>query len=144
MGYVSAAFSIMGGLSSMLAGAKARRDARVAADNEAMMEGHVTDAKIKSLDVEQRTLAGQTQARAAGSNVKIGTGSPLQILAEQARNFADEKRIVRQAGATKAAQAQTRGKMVGNQAFYGGLSNAFGSFGNAFSMISAQSQSTGP
>lgn len=138
MGYVGAAFAIMGGLSSMLAGAKARRDAKTAAQHEATMEGHVTDAKIQSLDVEQRTLAGQTQARAAGSNVKIGKGSPLQILAEQARNFADEKRIVRQAGATKAAQAQTRGKMVGNQAFYGGMSNAFSSFGSAFSMIGSE------
>lgn len=135
MGYVSAAMMLIGGVKSFLDAGKAKDEARDAAAEEARLEGIVTDAKVKSLDVEERVLAGQTRARAAGSNVKIGTGSPLQVLAEQARTFADEKRVVRQAGASRAAQAQTRGNMIGNQAYRQGIGNAITSASSAFSLI---------
>ncbi|RKX24544.1 MAG: hypothetical protein DRP45_07970 [Candidatus Zixiibacteriota bacterium] len=141
MGYVAAAMAVIGGVSSILGARSAKEDARLAANEEARLEGIVTDSKVTGLQAEQRQLRGETISRAAGSGVNTQVGSPLQLLAEQAREFGREIRTVKQAGATRAAQAQTRGAMVGNQAMYQGFGQAASSMSNAFSLFA---QAKGP
>ncbi len=136
MGYVAAAMQLIGGVSSLLGGVKAKRDARAAAKEEARLEGIVTDSKVTGLQAEREQLRSTTIATAAGSGVNAQVGSPLQLMAEQARQFSREIRTVKQAGATRAAQAQTRGRMVGNQAMYSGFSQAAAGIGNAFTLFS--------
>jgi len=137
--FVMAAMAAISTASSLVGASKAKSAAKGAAREEARLEGIVTEAKITSLDREERVLRGETLGAAAGSNVKVDRGSPLQILAEQARTFADEKRVVRQAGASRAAQAKTRGRMVGDQAMYQGVSQAANTAASAFSMFSQMS-----
>jgi hypothetical protein len=137
MEYVAAAMAIIGVVTSLTGAAEAKEDAAAAAAKEAGLEGIVTEAKIKSLETEERILRGKTLASAAGSNIKVDRGSPLQILTEQARTFADEKRTIARAGASRAALAQTRGRMVGNQAMYAGLGAAAASASTAFSLFAA-------
>jgi len=129
MGFVSAAIGVI----SLIGASKAKSSARKAAAEEARLEGIVTGAKIETLQQEETVLRGQTIAGAAGSGVNVTKGSPLQILAEQAKTFAREKKTVATAGASRAAQAKTRGRMVGQQAMYHGISSALGSFGQAAS-----------
>jgi len=138
MGYVQAAMAIFQGLQSYLGGKEAKEDAEYAANEEARLEGLVTDAKLETIKTEKRVMRGETLASAAGANVMIDRGSPLEILKEQARVFGNESRVVRQAGASRAAQAQTRGRNIGKQAMYAGLGNAAGSFGTAFALIQQQ------
>ena len=131
MDFIAAALSIIGGR-------KAKKGAEQAAANEAAMEVELTNAKLEDLKMEERSLAGQTRARAAGSNVKVDIGSPLEILAEQARNFTRERQTVAKVGATRASNTMLRGKMVGQQALYQGwsqgLTQASSAMKSAFGM----------
>jgi len=135
MQFVAAAVGVLGLLSQLGGGAAAKKDAAKAAANEAKLEGIVTQSKVAGLEAEQRQMASSTKAMAAGSGVSATTGSPLQILAEQAREFGREIMTVRKAGASRAAQAQTRGRMTGNQAMYQGFSQAASSASNVFSLF---------
>ena len=141
MEFIAAGMALVSGISSLLGASEAKKDARAAAKEEARLEGIVTESKVTGLQAEQRQLRGETISRAAGSGVRADVGSPLQILAEQAREFGREIRTVKQVGATKAAQAQTRGAMVGNQAMYQGFGQAASSMSNAFSLFA---QAKGP
>ena len=127
MGFISAAMGIV----SLIGGAKAKSDAEAAGRSQARMENRITDEKLYNLGQEERQLAGTTRATAAGSGVKADTGSPLTILAEQARTFARERRFTSEVGAEKASLAKQRGQMAGQQAMYSGISGALSAFGQA-------------
>ena len=131
MGFVSSFLSIWGGI-------KGKEEAEKFAGIESALELKLTGAKIDDLKQDERVLAGQTRARAAGSGVKADTGSPLTILAEQARNFAKDRMITAQVGATKASNTVLRGKMVGRQSLYQGwgqgLDKATSTMMSAFGM----------
>jgi hypothetical protein len=135
MEYVAGAMALVGMVSSVLGARSAKQDAKAAARQEQKLEGIVTAAKVTSLRKEERTLRGDTLAAVAGSNVKTDVGSPLTVLAEQAKTFRSEIGTVKQAGATRAAQAATRGKMAGNAAMYQGFSQAATQGSNAFMMF---------
>jgi len=132
---ISAIIAAVGGISSALGGKKAREGSKYAGKMEAKQEQIVTQAKLEDLRVEERVMKGQTIAGAAGSNVKVDMGSPLEVLAEQARNFARERQTVAQAGATKAANAAIRGNMVGQQAAYQGFGQAASGLSSAFQIF---------
>jgi hypothetical protein len=123
--YVQGALALVSIGSSIFGGMKGKSASEKAADEEARLEGVVTEAKVRSLRKEERTLAGDTRAAAAASGVKADMGSPLDILKEQAITFQEEINTVKKSGATRSSQAQTRGRMAGNQAMYRGLSDAF-------------------
>lgn len=142
MPYVMAAMTAISIISNLTGAKAAKKSAAEQADEEARLEGIVTDAKLTTLDREERQLRGDTIGAAAGSNIKVDTGSPLQILKEQAKTFADEKRVVKQAGASRAAQAQTRGRMVGQQAMYQGIGQAASTAANAFSLYASMGGKT--
>ena len=135
MEYVAAAMAIIGAASSIMGGLKSKSSAEKAADKETYLEGVVTDAKVRSLRKEERTLAGDTRAAAAGSGVLADVGSPLDILKEQAMTFQREINTVKTAGATRSAQSQTRGRMAGRAAMYQGLSQGAQGLSSVFSIL---------
>ena len=128
--------SILGVGSGLLGGAKASSAAKKEARAQAATDLRVTQEKLYLLDEEERELAGTTRARAAGAGVKADKGSPLTILAEQARTFAREKLFTSQVGAEKAAITKQRGENVASSARYGSYSQAAQGASNAFSLFS--------
>jgi len=127
--------SLVSGAASIFGGMSASKDAKRAAKEEAGLESIITQSKVVDLEKQEEVLRGQTVAAAAGAGVKTTKGSPLEILAEQAREFAREKLTVQQVGASRASAAMTRGKMVGRQAMYQGVGQGVSALGSAFSMI---------
>jgi hypothetical protein len=132
---IAAVAAGIGALSSILGGRSAAKDAKRAAAEDARLEGIVTREKIRQIGVEERVLRGETIAAAAGSGVKAGVGSPLQILAEQAREFGRQKTITSEVGASKAASALQRGQMAGSQAKYSSYSSAANQFASMFNIL---------
>lgn len=140
---VSVGISALGMISDFLGGKKASSAAKKAARKEAAAEGAVTVERLRQLEVEERATAGATRAGYAGGGVKADRGSPLQILAEQAKEFAYEKQITAQVGATKAASAMQRGRDVGNAVKYQSYSNLARGASNIFSIISKAGAKSG-
>jgi len=137
MAWVQAGIAIVGLISSLMGGKKSSDAAGKAASSEMSAEGKVTQSKLLDLHKEEEVLRGQTIAATAGSNIKTGMGSALEILNEQAREFDRERFTVSQVGATKVAAAGARGHMVGQAAMYQGIGQAAGYAANAFSIIAA-------
>jgi len=133
---ISAGLQAFGIGVDLFGGAKAGKAAEKAAAAEAATDLRVTQERVYQLNQEERALAGQTRARTAGSNVKADKGSPLTILAEQARSFAREKMFTSQVGAEKAQLAKTRGKMVAQDARYQSYGQALSGASSAFSLFS--------
>jgi hypothetical protein len=121
-------FDLVGGKK---AGKAAKRESRI----QAQQERELTQEKLLNLKIEERTLAGDTRARAAGSHVKVGQGSPLDVLAEQAKTFARESNITARVGATNAAVIRQRGKNVADQAKYGSYGRVSAGLGDAFKLF---------
>ena len=82
-------------------------------------------------------LKGQTIAGFAGSNVKTDVGAPLEIVKEQAKEFAHERKITAQVGASKAAQGLQRGRDVGDMYKYQSYSNLAKGASNIFSLMNS-------
>lgn len=139
---VMAVSAAVGAIANIAGGASSSKDATAAALNEARAESGVTGAKIEQLRRDERILKGQTLAAVAGSGVKVGIGSPMQIAAEQAREFARERAIVAKVGATKAQAGLQRGSMVASQARYQGYGQGLSQAATAFSLFA--SLKTGP
>ena len=133
---VSVGISALGMISDFLGSKSASSAAKRAAKKEAVAEGRVTVERLRQLEVEELAMAGATRAGYAGSGVKADKGSPLQILAEQAKEFSYEKQITAQVGATKAAAALQRGRDVGNAVKYQSYGNLARGASNIFSIIS--------
>ena len=129
MGAISAAM----GLVSLFGASKGAKAAKKAGKAEAALGQRVTAEKIHMLKQEERTLAGDTRNIAAGSNVKADTGSPLTVLAEQAKRFARERKFVSEVGAEKSNIARQHGRNVAEQTMYSGVQSALGAFGQAAS-----------
>jgi hypothetical protein len=135
MEYVAAAMAIIGAGSSIFGGISGSKAAKSAAKVQGRQELELTQAKIEDLKLEERNLAGQTKAAVAGAGVKVGAGSPLEVLAEQAKNFMRERQTVAKVGATNASVINKRGSMVGKQALYQGVGQGASQMSNAFSLF---------
>jgi len=137
-------------ISGFIASKKASKAAKEQAKEEARLEGIVTREKIRQLGVDERTLYGQTVAGQAGSGVlgiqpnlgstQIMAGSPQAVLAEQKKSFAQEKKIVGQVGASKAAAALTRGKNLADQYRWSGYANVASGVSNILTNYSAMTK----
>ena len=122
-------------ISGFLCAKKASSAAKKAAKKEAIAEGKVTAERIRQIGREEQITGGETIARQAGSGVKVSEGSPLMILADQAKEFAHERRVTQEVGATKAAAALQRGRDVGNAVKYQSYSNLANGASNIFSIM---------
>ena len=136
------------GIATSLSGARsAEQRAEEQAEEEARLEGIVTEERLRQMDVEEMVTRGETIAAAAASGVEVsgrqadmdgpvgeksvmGKGSVVDILAEQAYNYAREREAVSEAGATRAANALSRGAMAAEQARYQGISTALNQAAN--------------
>ncbi len=126
-------FAALSGMFSLIGGRMAKTAAEREGNLIAGQEDLITGAKVADLKIQERVMSGQTQAAAVGSGVKATTGSPLEILAEQARQFARERDVTAQVGAMKSRLARERAYNVGQAALYQSYGAAASSFGKAFS-----------
>ena len=127
MGFINAGL----GLLSLYQGMMGRSAANDAARAQAGTEKRMTEEKLFQNEQEERQLAGTTRAAAAGSGVTANVGSPLTMLAEQAKTFARERSFISEVGASRADQTLQRGRNTGNAAMWGGITSAIGSFAAA-------------
>lgn len=123
--------SLLGSALSFGGSKSAKRAAKRAAAEQARQERVVTEARIEQLFKEERSLAGTTVARQAGSGGVVNQGSVLQILKEQADEFRLERDTVRSAGASRVAVALAQGSSVASQASAQGLASLFQGIGQA-------------
>ncbi len=127
MGFLN---SVIGAL-SLFGGFSAAKDAKQAAKGEAALNTRITQEKNLINKQEERILAGTTRAVAAGSGVKANVGSPLTILAEQARTFSRERQFTSEVGAENSRLAIQRGRNVADQVRFSAAGSALQSFGSA-------------
>ena len=145
-----AVIGAVGLISSFLGSKKGAKAAKEQAREEARLEGLVTQEKLRTLGIDERTLYGQTLAGYAGGGVQgispnlgqtsITAGSPQAILAEQKKSFGAEKDIITQVGASKAQSALTRGKNLADQYRWSGYANVASSVSNILSNYSAMTK----
>jgi hypothetical protein len=120
---------------------KGSKGAKKESKEQARLEGLTTAEQLRILDIEQRAMYGNTLAGYAGGGVqataptlggeaRAQTGSPQAILAEQAKEFGLQKDITQKVGATKAAQALTRGKNVADDYRWTGYANVASGISN--------------
>jgi hypothetical protein len=128
---IAAVGSLVSGVLGGIGGKKASKAAKRAAREAARQEQVVTNERLRQIQQEERTLAGQTVARSAGAGGVVNQGSILQILAEQAREFAIESKVTRDAGASRVKMALDQGKATSRQFEAQGLSNLFAGIGQA-------------
>jgi hypothetical protein len=126
----------LGMISDFVGGRKAASAAKKAGKKQASDERVITAERIRQLQIEERTLRGETIGKVAASHVKVDQGSPLEVLAEQVREFSKERQITQQVGASKAAASMQRGRDVGNIAKYQSYSNIASGASQIFSMMS--------
>jgi len=119
------------GIVALFGASKGAKAAKKAGKDEAALGQRTTAEKIHMLKQEERTLAGETRNIAAGSNVKADVGSPLTVLAEQAKRFARERQFTAEVGAEKSNIARQHGRNVAEQTMYKGVQTALGAFGSA-------------
>jgi len=134
---------VLGTVASFIGSKKASKAAKEEAAEQARLEGLVTGEKLRRLDIDERTLYGETVAGYAGGGVQaiapsldqtsLRTGSPQSVLQEQAKSFRDERKITKEVGASKAQAALTRGKNLADQYRYQGYANVASSIGNILS-----------
>ena len=125
--------AVLGGASiatSLSGQRKAGRAAREAAEEEARLEGLVTEEALRQMQVEEMVVRGETIASAAASGVEVNKGSVTDVLAEQAYNFQRERAATRNAGATRARNALNRGSAAASAARYEGISTALNQASN--------------
>jgi transcription elongation GreA/GreB family factor len=129
-----AAIGVATAVAGLLGSRSAARAAKRAAAAAARQEKAVTEERLRQIDREERSLSGVTLARSAGSGSVVNAGSPLLILAEQAREFDRERLVTREAGASRTRAALQQGDAVASQARAQGLQSLFQGIGTAVSL----------
>lgn len=128
---IAAVASLASSVFSLGSSRLAKRAARRQAREEARIERQVTGERVRQLYSQERTMAGETVARSAGSGVVTTIGSPLMVLSEQATEFERERRFVQMVGASRANAAIAQGRALGRQYQAQGLQNLFAGVASA-------------
>lgn len=127
----------------------ARRSANQSADEEARLEGILTDEKIRQMGQEREQTLGIQRSGYAGSGVEVGSsqlrpgeqiasGSVMDVLTETSEEYAKQISATRETGASRAANIITRGNMIGDNYVNQAQANAWSSAGNIFMMWAAR------
>jgi hypothetical protein len=130
---IAAGASLVSGVLGLGGSRKAKKAARRAAAEAARQEKLVTEERLRQLLNQEAALRGTTIARQAGAGGVVNQGSILQILAEQANEFAIERRITESVGASKVKQALDQGAAAARQFRAQGLAALFAGIGEAAS-----------
>ena len=130
----AAAVSVVGTVISYTGSKKAAGSAKDAAKEEARVNKLTTAEAIRRLEIDERTLYGETLAGYAGggvlsmqqtlANSSVMSGSPSTVIGEQSKEFAAEQKITQSVGASNVQQALTRGKATADAYKWQGYSNA--------------------
>ena len=131
---IAAAAGVAGLISGFIGSKKAGKAAKEQAQEEARLEGLVTQEKLRQLGIDERILYGETLAGYASGGVqavapsltgpaRTQTGSPTQVIQEQRKEFAAERLITEQVGASKVKQSLDRGDALKNQYKWQGYAN---------------------
>ena len=123
---------------SIYSGEQAKKGAKQAGAAQAQTEAEVTKERVRQIAREEMLTREATVAATAGSGVKVGSQSTLQVLADQQAEFAREKAITEKVGASAAKAALAEGKAVGAQYQAQGVSGAISGIGNIFSILGAK------
>jgi hypothetical protein len=137
----AAGIAAVGIISGFLGAKKAGKAAKEQAAEEARIERLTTAERIRQIGKEERTMYGETVAGYAGGGVlsAFGTmsdvpretiGSAKTVLQEQATEFAFERKITQETGASNVAQSLARGKALARQYKYQSYSNAASGISN--------------
>ena len=123
---------------SIYSGEQAKKDAKQAGREAAKTEAEVTKERVRQIAREENLMRESTVAATAGSGVKVGSKSVLQVLADQQAEFAREKAITEKVGASAAKAALAEGRAVGAQYQAQGISSAITGIGNIFSILGSR------
>lgn len=132
------ASAVIGGISvvaNIVGSRKAAKAAERQGDAQADTERKVTQERLRQIDREEMLMGEATILATAGSNIKVGSKSTLEVLADQEAEFAREGLITAQVGASAATAALDRGKALATQAKYQGYSNALSGISSIFSIL---------
>ena len=129
MGFLDVAMGVL----DIIGASKEAKAAKAAAKGQAAADLRVTQERVFQSEQEERQLAGTTRAVAAGAGVKADVGSPLTILAEQAKTFARERKFMKETGQDIAGLTIQRGKNIASAAMFRGIQSAVGRFSQAAS-----------
>ena len=121
--------------SSYKSGKKAASAAEQQASAQAGTEREVTAERLRQIEREKMLMAEETTIRTAGSRIKIGSKSTLEVLADQEAEFTREKSITARVGASAATAALARGSALATQAKYQGASGALSGISTMFSIL---------
>ena len=130
-----AVIGTVGLISNFIGSKKAASAAKDSAAEEARIMKLTTAERLRQLKTEERVMRGETLSGYARGGVlataptldgqmRDQTGSPATVLGEQAREFAAERKITQQVGASNVQQALMRGKNTANAYKWQGYSNA--------------------
>ena len=131
---IPAVISSIGLVSSFIGSKKASKAAKEESKEDARLEGLVTDEQLRRLRIDQRNMYGETLSGYAGGGVqataptlageaRVQTGSPAQVIQEQTSEFAKQRQVTSEVGATKVSQSLTRGQNVADAYRWQGYSN---------------------
>ena len=120
------------------AGERANKQSKQAGEAAAKTEAEVTKERVRQIAREENLMRESTVAATAGSGVKVGSKSTLQVLADQKAEFAREKSITEKVGASAAKAALAEGRAVGAQYQAQGISSAITGIGNIFSILGSR------
>ncbi len=123
MAYYQIAIAVIGMGTAAAGAASAGGAAERAARRQGAAEMALTHERLRQLKKEETSLAGTTRATLAGSGVKADVGSPLTILAEQAREFSYERSITSRVGASNVAGTLQAGKAAATAYKYQSYAN---------------------
>ena len=148
VGIAAVVVGAVGVISNFIGSKKASKSAKKAAKEEARLEGLVTQEKLRTLGIDERTLYGETMSGYARGGVQAAsptlgggalpqTGTPQTVLAEQAQEFRYQKDITQKVGATKAQAALTRGKNVADAYRWSGYANVASGISNILTNYAA-------
>ena len=148
VGTAAVVIGAVGLISGFLGSRKASKAAKKQAELEAKQERLITGERIRQIGKEERALYGETVAGYAGGGVLASFGgtqdaglSPLgsaqSVLSEQASEFAHERDITQQVGATKVQQGLAAGRATAQAYKFQGYSNAATGISNILSNYAA-------
>ena len=143
---VAAGAAIVGTITNLIGSRKAAKAAKKQGDEEARIGRLTTEEQLRRLTIDERTMRGETLSGYARGGVqayaptldggpRLQTGSPQTVLNEQAREFAAERDITKEVGASNVQQALMRAKGTASAYKWQGYSNAASSISNILGMF---------
>lgn len=132
--WVAAGASIVGGVSSIIGGNKAKRAAKEAGKANARLIRAETNEQLRRTRREFDMMRGQTRALIGASGVRF-EGTPMRYLEDMKQEQDKQLTYTEIAGKKRARAARMQGSYIGQSAQMQGLTAGFQAFGGAAGYI---------